>query len=88
MKIEISYQLRPCFVGKENKKALFHKWGECSEIVAPSIMKGGHGGGVLNYTIGIVELEDGSIEKYFPEDIRFVPGEIDNYSFKDGDEDV
>jgi len=57
--ITITQRLRPCFA--DGKKALFHKWSDYSEIVPPSMVRGGHGGGVLNFTLGIVELEDGSV---------------------------
>ena len=41
----------------------FHEWGIDSEEVE---------GGVLNYTIGIVELKNGRIVTVIPENIKFV----------------
>lgn len=41
----------------------FHEWGTDSEEVE---------GGVLNYTIGIVELKNGKIVTVMPENIKFV----------------
>ena len=41
----------------------FHEWGIDSEEVE---------GGVLNYTIGIVELKNGKIVTVMPENIKFV----------------
>ena len=41
----------------------FHEWGIDSEEVE---------GGVLNYTIGIVELKNGRIVTVMPENIKFV----------------
>ena len=41
----------------------FHEWGIDSEEVE---------GGVLNYTIGIVELKNGKIVTIAPENIKFV----------------
>ena len=41
----------------------FHEWGIDSEEVE---------GGVLNYTIGIVELKNGKIVTVIPENIKFV----------------
>lgn len=41
----------------------FHKWGVDSEEVE---------GGVLNYTIGIVELKNGKIVAVMPENVKFV----------------
>lgn len=43
--------------------AYFHEWGTDSEEVE---------GGVLNYTIGIVELKNGKIVTVMPENIKFV----------------
>lgn len=41
----------------------FHEWGIDSEEVE---------GGVLNYTIGIVELKNGKIVTVMPENIKFI----------------
>ncbi len=41
----------------------FHEWGIDSEEVE---------GGVLNYTIGIVELKNGKIVTVMPKNIKFV----------------
>lgn len=43
------------------KKAIFHRWDQVSELVAPSPMRGGHSGGIIRYSVGIVEYEDGSV---------------------------
>ena len=61
--------LRPCEVN--GRKALLHKWAGYSEIVPPSLMIGGHGGGVVACTVGIVEYEDGTVGTADPERIRF-----------------
>lgn len=62
--------LRPCFVN--GRKAFFHQWVEESEIVSPSFMIGGHQGGVVRSTLGLIEYEDGTVAKYYPEKIRFL----------------
>lgn len=54
----ISVERRPCKVkieGKEEKKALFHRW-------SYDAMEG-EGEGNIMWTEGIVELEDGSIKE-------------------------
>lgn len=62
--------LRPCYV--HERKALFHKWEDKSEIVPPSIMVGGHNGGIVRCTLGIVEYEDGTVHECYPYEIKFV----------------
>lgn len=64
--------LRPCVWN--GRPARFHRWCDWSEIVEPSAMVGGHNGGELRYTVGIVEFEDGTIKRVLPQDIRFMDG--------------
>jgi hypothetical protein len=78
-------EYRPCYVG--GKKALFHKWEDVSEIVEPSIMKGGHGGGVVKGTLAIVELEDGTIKRVTPHIIQFADNKIKEYAFNEGEKE-
>lgn len=75
----IGPKLRPCLY--KDKKALFHCWFQVSEIVAPSIMNGGHGGGVISGVLGLVEDEDGYMHKVYPEKIQF----LDNNIFQECD---
>lgn len=56
----------------DGKKGYFHCWEQRSEIIDPSPMLGGHGGGVVAYTLAVVELEDGSITKALPHHIKFI----------------
>jgi hypothetical protein len=79
--IIIRADLRPCIVN--NRKALFHKWSDKSKVVSPSPMVGGPVGGVINYTVGIIEYEDGVVTECYPYEIRFVDGEFQKYCFKD-----
>lgn len=72
-------KLRPCIY--KDKKALFHCWFQVSEIVAPSIMNGGHGGGMVSGILGLVEDEDGCMHKVYPEKIQF----LDNNIFQEYD---
>lgn len=65
--------LRSCWY-RGTKPALFHCWVAVSEIVAPSPMLGGHGGGVVSGVVALLELEDGSVVKAAPEEIAFADG--------------
>lgn len=56
-----STELRPCYVGA--RKALFHKW-EKKQTASPL-------GGMLEFTVALVEFENGSIETRNPQHIRF-----------------
>lgn len=73
-------QYRTCIV--DGRNALFHSWEQWSEIVPPSPMVGGHGGGVVQGTFGIVEYGDGQIEKVLPYQIRFTDNIFAEYCFE------
>ena len=45
----------------QDQKVKLHGFFQESEIVAPSMLIGGHGGGVLTYPVAVVEFEDGRI---------------------------
>jgi len=62
--------VRPCLV--KGKQALFHTWEQFANIIAPSLARGGQGGGQVAWVNGIVEYEDGTIEQVAPTDIKFV----------------
>ena len=62
-------KLRPCEVSGE--KAYFHRWVDKSEIVRPSMMAGGHNGGIISATLALVEFEDGRVEECYPHRIVF-----------------
>lgn len=68
--MEKETKLRPCLVN--GKKALFHTWSNKSQIVEPSPLMGGHNGGVLEYTVGIIEYEDGQVSECIPSYIKFI----------------
>lgn len=67
--IMIRKEIRPCFVN--GVKTLWHGWSEKSEIVPPSMLKGGHRGGVATCPLAIIEYEDGHVDAVFPWDVRF-----------------
>lgn len=73
--------LRPCLIKPDNIKGLFHCWSHFSETIAPSIVVGGHGGGVVFRTFAIVEHEDGTVGEYPPDLIQFDDGMMKNYAF-------
>ena len=63
---------RPCEVN--SVKAFFHCWEQYSEIIEPSFLKGGHSGGQISMVFGIVEFENGRVERIHPREIKFVTG--------------
>lgn len=67
--------LRTCEVEGKDGPFLFHCWSQVSEIVPPSVMVGGHSGGVIADTFGIVEDGDGQVHRVRPEKIRFTDKE-------------
>lgn len=75
--------IRPCFVrtADGDKAALFHCWSQESEVYAPSLLRGGHNGGVVAGVVGIVEYEDGKVCKAYPEHIRFCDHIFKDYAF-------
>ncbi|MFT9496351.1 hypothetical protein [Anaerosolibacter sp.] len=80
-KMTIENELRPCIV--KDRKALFHKWSDKSNIVDTSTMAGGHSSGVVKYTVGIIEYEDGVVTECYPYEIRFLDRRCKEYCFED-----
>lgn len=68
--IQILWTGRPCMV--DGDKGIFHFWGITAEVIAPSMMVGGHPGGQLAETYGLVEFTDGSVRRVVPTKIRFL----------------
>lgn len=81
------YPLRPCMVanrkGGEEKRALFHCWWNWSNVIGPSLLQGGHSGGQVSETYGIVEFEDGSVENVYPTLVRFLDNPFDEYEWEE-----
>lgn len=50
------------------------RWEQYSEIIPPSLLKGGHSGGVVSGIFGIVEFPEG-IERVDPSKIKFIDQE-------------
>lgn len=91
-KITTKEATRPCVVlyldwdenrkiVKKSKNALFHRWADKAEIVPPSVLKGGHGGGIVRGVLAIVEYEDGTVGEVLPENIKFVDSPHRDYTF-------
>lgn len=77
---------RPCLIGKSfDQKAMFHRWVEASQIVPPSNLVGGHGGGVIKETFALVETEGGGMKRVYPENVRFVDS---TYNLQSGEHDI
>lgn len=66
---------------EKDVKALFHCWSYRSEVVGESPLRGGHPGGQISDTFGLVEYEDGTMHEVKPQNIRFVDGKINEYGF-------
>ena len=80
--LQIENKLRPCYISiKKGKKekALFHGWNFVSNVVEPSLMIGGHPGGVIAYSTEIVELENGKVIEVMPSSITFCTGIFNDY---------
>ena len=57
------------------RKALFHKWEKIKQVIDASPMIGGHPGGQIAYTVGIVEFMDGTVGQVHPGYIKFMDTE-------------
>lgn len=71
-------QYRLCEVNGEI--GYFHGWEAFFDVISPSLMIGGHPGGQLSRTYGIVEFPD-RIEEVTPSQIKFrdeISGELRN----------
>lgn len=72
--------MRTCKYKDENY--LFHCWEHYSEIIEPSILKGGHSGGVIGCTFGIVENENGKVFRVPAYKITFTDNMFKEYCFE------
>lgn len=79
-KFIIATEYRPCYV--KGQKALFHRWTENRTIIEPSALKGGHSGGEIAFTKGIIEYEGGQVAEVSPCEICFYDNTIDEYAFR------
>lgn len=81
--VEIKFEVRPCIVNKNNeeKKALFHMWGNFAKPVTADLYIGGCPEGQMSMIFGLVEYEDGTMGEVNPSQIRFVDEKIKDYAF-------
>ena len=67
-------EYRPCYAN--GKKAIFHRW---ANIARPQLPRGAEPGENARYyqyrsTQAIVEYEDGTVDRVWPQDIQFADG--------------
>lgn len=79
--ILVNRDYRRLCLTNSGEKCFFHCWNNVSEIVSPSLLQGGHSGGVVSDTFAIMEFEDGSVRKLRCDQFIF----IDGGKFKDYD---
>ncbi|MDE5671451.1 MAG: hypothetical protein K2J59_08330 [Eubacterium sp.] len=63
-------KLRPCLVNE--KQAFFHKWINFSKPVEAGLTIGSAPAGIIAYTLGLVEYEDGQVDEVSPKTIKFL----------------
>lgn len=80
MKLEFN-TLRPCLILPNKRRGLCHGIFQDSYIVPPSIMVGGHSGGVVANPVAIVEVEDGQLIRVNPIEVKFVDNIFNEYDF-------
>lgn len=80
MKIDFP-KLRTCKYN--DKDYLFHCWEHFSEIIEPSLMIGGHTGGIIGCTFAIIENSKGEVYRVPAYEIRFTDNIFREYCFED-----
>lgn len=67
-------EYRPCYVA--GRKALFHRWANTARPVLPRGVEPDENARYFQQrnTHGIVEFEDGTVERVWPQDIQFADG--------------
>lgn len=69
--ITMKAEIRQCKA--KGKNAFFHRWSETSNVLMPSAMVGGHKGGEVKKTLGIIEyVDDGTVHECYPNEIQFL----------------
>lgn len=64
---------RECMVKGEDEKCFFHRWFDDYDVLAPSVMVGGHRGGEIRSTLAIIERKNGEVFTCHPGKITFMP---------------
>lgn len=72
--IKVSLERRPCMVN--GRRAFFHRWADSARPVTPRGMEEDETGPRYQlYSVhGIVEFADGTVQRVWPSDIRFIDG--------------
>lgn len=82
---------RPCIVTRApdvTEKCLFHCWSTESNVIPPSLTKGGHDGGQVSTTVAILEFEDGHLEKHGIEAFKFSDMSFLQWAWNQDDEPI
>jgi hypothetical protein len=82
-------EYRPCYV--RGSKALFHRWANTARPVPPRGADQDENTRYFQYraTLGIVEFEDGTVERVWPQDIQFADGgRFKEYAWGEEQEDA
>lgn len=87
-------EYRPCYVTeavaysegvpvvKHERKALFHRWTDVPMVSPSKMLMVRDANDATEYVgLAIVEYEDGKVDRVFPEQVRFVPGLMNEYDF-------
>lgn len=74
-------ELRPCVFGPNNTKGLCHGVFQQSDIYAPSLMVGGHQGGVIAEPVAVIEIEGGQTMLVNINSVRFLDNKFKEYCF-------
>lgn len=60
-----------------NETAMFHRWEQYSEVIAPGLTIGSHPGGQISQVFGIVEFKDGTVKRVDPCKVTFTDKEVE-----------
>lgn len=80
MKLEVT-TMRPVLILPKKQKGFCYGFFQDSYIVPPSLMVGGHNGGVVANPVAIVEVEGGAVIRVNPTDVIFCDDNFSEYAF-------
>lgn len=80
-------EYRPCFVKRKggDRKALFHRWADTAQI--RDALMAGMTSGQLREVFAVVEYEDGTVEKCYPDQIVFCDNLYKRYYWPEENDD-
>lgn len=75
--IQIQHETRPCWV--DGRRAMFHRWTDSARPVKPRGMEDDETADryQLHSVHALVEFEDGTVERVWPNTVQFVPDPLD-----------